>query len=116
MAGGGGDPIEVRDERRTPRHGIVWAEDWDTDRFRLLSHAQRSVYTTLTLYATSGRGDVWPKQATIATVTGLTLRAVEKAIERLSELGYVRVTRQTGGTRRRNIYTLLSPPKEVPAP
>jgi DNA-binding MarR family transcriptional regulator len=106
--------IEVRDERRTPRHGIVWAEDWDTDRFRLLSHAQARVYVTLTLYAVSGRGDVWPKQATIAATVGLTLRAVEKAIERLAELGYVRVTRQPGGTRRRNVYTLLSPPKEAP--
>lgn len=107
--------FEVRDERRVPRHGIVWADDWDSPRFRLLTMAQRVVYVTLTTYATGGRGDVWPKQATIATTVGLTLRAVEKAIERLSELGYVRVTRQSSGPKRRNIYTLLSPPREPPA-
>jgi DNA-binding MarR family transcriptional regulator len=106
--------FEVRDERRVPRHGIVWADDWDTPRFRLLTMAQRVVYVTLTVYAAGGRGDVWPKQATIAQTTGLTLRAVEKAIDRLAQLGYVRVTRQPTGLRRRNVYTLLSPPQEIP--
>ncbi len=106
--------IEVQDGRRTPRHGIIWAEDWDAPRFRLLSPIQRCVYVTLVTYASGGRGEVWPKQATIAGVVGITLRATEKAIARLAELGYLRVTRQAGGTRRRNVYTLLSPPREVP--
>ena len=108
------DGIEVRDGRSTPRHGIVWAEDWDSPRFRLLSHAQARVYVTLVTYSAGGRGDVWPKQTTIAQVCGLTVRAVEKAIDRLEELGYLKVTRQPAGSRRRNIYTLLSPPREVP--
>jgi DNA-binding MarR family transcriptional regulator len=107
--------VEVRDGRKAPRHGVVWAEDWDSDRFRLLSHAQARVYVTLTLYAVSGKGDVWPKQSTIAAVTGLSRRAVEDAIRRLAELGYVRVTRKPTGMRRHNIYTLLSPPRERPS-
>lgn len=106
--------VEVRDERKLPRHGFVWADDWDSDRFRLLTHAQRSVYVTLTLYANGGRGAVWPKQATIARIVGLTVRATEKAISRLEELGYLTVARQTGGPRRRNVYTLLSPPPGLP--
>lgn len=106
--------VVVRDGRQAPRHGVVWAEDWDSDRFRLLSPAQRNVYVTLTLYAAGGRGDVWPKQSTIAQVNGITLRAVEGAIARLVELGYLRITRAATGTRRRNVYTLLSPPREAP--
>lgn len=113
MAKGSGSTIEVRDERRTPRHGVVWADDWDTPRFRQLSPAQRCIYVTLTTYAAGGRGEVWPKQATIAAVTGFTVRAVEKGIARLVELGFLRVSRQETGLKRRNIYTLLSPPPET---
>ncbi|MDP2309297.1 MAG: helix-turn-helix domain-containing protein [Pseudomonadota bacterium] len=106
--------VQVVDARKAPRHGIVWAEDWDSDRFRLLSTAQRVVYVTLVMYATAGRGEVWPKQGTIASVTGLSRRAVEDAIRRLAELGYVRIARKATGLRRRNTYTLLSPPREPP--
>lgn len=107
-------PIEVREGRKLPRHGFVWADDWDSDRFRLLSTAQRVVYVTLLTYANAGKGDVYPKQSTIAQVTGLALRTVEDAVRRLVGLGYIRIARRAGGLRRRNVYTLVSPPREVP--
>lgn len=93
---------------------MVWAEVWDSDRFRLLSDAQARVYVTLTLYAVQGKGPVWPKQSTIARITGLSGRAVEDAVRRLVELGYLTVSRKATGMRRYNTYTLLSPPREIP--
>lgn len=94
---------------KLPRHGVVFASVFDSDPFRELSHAQRNVYVALTLYATNGTGEVFPKQATIAKVTGLHLRAVKAALKRLVELGFITVAWEPGGMRRKNIYTLVGP-------
>ncbi len=108
------ETFEVRDRRTRPRHALIWASDWDSDRFRRLSTAQRCVYVTLALYAQAGRGEVWPKQDSIATTTGLTTRSVGSAIKALVDLGYVEVSRQSSGPKRRNVYTLLTPNEDGP--
>jgi len=102
------------DRRRTPRHGIVWADEWDTPRFRLLTPIQRCLYITITQYAGRTTGACWPKQATLARIVACDIRTVERGIKRLVQLEYLTVVREEHGARRVNTYTLCSPPATVP--
>ncbi len=109
------DGFEVRDERRKPRHAIVYESDWNTPRFRLLTPAARCLYVTLAMYA--GHGDsrcAWPKAISLSEVTGFSERTIYNLVRQLRALGYIRVGKKRFGLSRVSVYSLLSPPPNPP--
>ena len=98
------------------RHGVIYAHVWQSDRFRLLTPAQRCVYVSLAIYAHRVTRRCFPKQKTLAYDTGLSERAVERAIQRLRDLGFIEVERRRAGRKRINEYTLVLKPLPPPPP
>ena len=101
-------PTHIKD-RRTRPYGLVFRAHIDTDTFRALSAASRVVYFTLTTYA-GNEGQAWPKQSTLAEVTGYTERTVRRSIAELEGAGFLcSEVRDPSSWRRTNIYTLIDP-------
>lgn len=67
-----------------------------------------------------GPGGAWPSKATLAHYANVSDRAVKYALDRLVELGELRVTVQAGGNkstrpdRRPNLYTITVPDRPQP--
>lgn len=113
----GHDDEFMVEDRRGGRHGIVWKDEWDSPRFRLLSPVQRCVYVTLTQYVGASTGQCWPKVSTLMGVVGCGESTVRHAISQLKALGYLTVGKVSMGQRKRvNLYTLRSPPPFPPPP
>lgn len=104
------DEIEVRDERRKPRHAIVYYEDWNTARFRSLTPAARLLYVELAMYAGGGERASWLKAQTLADDLGFSPRTIYNLVRDLKRNGYVKVGKKRFGLSRVSVYTLLSPP------
>ncbi len=95
---------------RPGRFGAVYADDFDTPRFRLLSPVQRCIFVALTTYAGRFTDECWPSEERLASIVGVHRVTVSKAIARLEELGYLSIVVEQTGHWRHNRYTLLSPP------
>jgi hypothetical protein len=107
--------VEVVDGRGR-RFGLVYVDDWDTPRFRLLSPWARVTYVTLLTFVNPAHGQAYPKQRRLCGIIGASESTLRRALRELTDLGYVStvVTRQ--GFRSRNVYTILSPPPYPPPP
>ena len=90
-------------------------EDWDSPRMRLLTPTQRNIYVSICGHLGRYSGECWPRQRTIAAMLHVTDRAVRKGVNKLKELGYLKVERVARGRKRINVYTVLSPPRTTPA-
>ena len=100
--------MQIKD-RRTRPYGLVFRHHIDTVNFRSLSAPSRIVYFTMTTYAGS-EGQAWPKQSTLATVTGYAERTIRRAIAELEGAGFIQVEiRDPSSWRRTNVYTLIDP-------
>jgi DNA-binding MarR family transcriptional regulator len=96
-------------DRRTRPYGLVFRAHIDTDKFRALPPSARIVYFTLTTYA-GAEGQAWPKQSTLAAVTGYDERTIRRATADLEGAGFILVeVRNPDSYRRTNIYTLIDP-------
>lgn len=71
---------------------------------RELANLDKAVFGALLAHYNNRLREAWPSQKTIMKLTGASKRSVQKAIERLVELGLVRIVRQGGGAGRPTIY------------
>lgn len=99
--------VHVEDRRAVPQWGMVLAQDLDTDAFRSLRGSDVKVYMVLLPFARPN-GRAWPKQTTIAKITGLTVRQVQASLSALEGAGFL-LREPFSGDARRVRYVLLSP-------
>jgi hypothetical protein len=84
---------------------VVWR---DALRESGLDATARHVAHVLSTYM-DGRGRCWPSRETLAAAVGLSVRTVERAVQRLEAVGWLRVERTEGGRHRTNTYEALLP-------
>lgn len=89
------------------RWGRVWLADIDSNEFRSLRGAEVRVYLTLATFADDGLA--WPRQQTLARITGMRSEHVSRSIARLMGAGLVRRTTHPSDPRRAR-YELVPPP------
>ena len=102
--------FRVKDSR-TKQYGLVYLGDIDHPDFRSLKPASRIVYFSLIPYVNARSGAAWPKQSTLAKVTGLSVRSVRRAVSELEGAAFISVEKKKmSAFKTVNVYTLLERP------
>jgi predicted transcriptional regulator len=94
-----------------PRFGVVTWDAIDSEEFRALSGSAVRVYMVLVLFA-GKEMDAYPKQATIAAITGLARETVNRAIGELSQVDLLRRHMVQKRGVQIMCYTLVRPPSK----
>jgi hypothetical protein len=102
--------FQVKDQR-TKQYGLVFLRDIDHPDFRALKPATRLVYFSLIPYVNAKSGAAWPKQTTLAKVTGLSVRSIRRAVSELEGAAFIAVNKKkVSAFKTVNLYTLLERP------
>ncbi len=74
-----------------------------------LKAADKSVYTTLCMYADNSTSDCWPSRETIQKKAGVSDRTLRNSLQALEEKEYIDIVRRyaESGRQLSNLYVLL---------
>lgn len=74
-----------------------------------LKAADKSVYSTLCMYADNQTADCWPSRETILNKAGVSDKTLRNSLKNLEDSGYIKVVNRYAGDGRQlsNLYVLL---------
>lgn len=94
-----------------PQFGMVALDAFDSPEFRALKSASVRTYIALAMFAGQDQ-TAWPKQATLARMTGLTRTTVNRSVKELCAAGLMTRTADVRRGKEVLIYTIVLPPSK----